>query len=61
MDTTNVTVLQLCCYVSCGILSDICMKHGETLKTKAVEQKNNNKCTNIVKSYLGHCRSRFVN
>ena len=34
MDTTNVTVLQLCCYVSCGILNGICMKHGETLKTK---------------------------
>ena len=42
MDTTNVTVLQLCCYVSCGILNDICMKH-KTLKTKkTVEQKKTN-------------------
>ena len=60
MDTTNVTVLQLCCYVSCGILNDICMKHDETLKTKNSGTKKN-KCTNIVKSYLGHCRPRFVN
>ena len=59
MDTTNATVLQLCCNVSCGILNDICMKHGEILKTKNSGTKK--KCTNIVKSYLAHCRSRFVN
>ena len=42
MDTTNATVLQLCCYVSCGILNDICMKHSETLKTKNSGTKKTN-------------------
>ena len=45
------TVLQLCCYVSCGILNDLRMKHGETLKTKNSGTKKK-QCTNIVKSYL---------
>ena len=36
------TVLQLCRYVSCEILNDPRMKHGETLKRKNSGTKKNN-------------------